>query len=315
MLEKKLALLEEVLGGYSNWKTDYIFWCPAPWCKHHKPKLYININKNNFHCWVCDYSGKSIHKLVRRFGKGNAYNRWCELAGRLDLSDPKNCEIFGDSHEPEQKRVVLPDAFQSLTGRHTISSGAARLYLNGRGITKNDILWWKIGFCSSGKYSGRIIIPSFNLEGHVDYFIARNYESDWEPYKNPPAPKDLIFNELYLDWTKPIVLVEGVFDAIVAGNSIPLNGSALREGSYILQKLVLSGQKVYSAIDPDVEKRLGKETKIIKLLMSYGVEVYKVPIAPYKDVGEMPKEEFQRRMLLAEEQAEDSELMRAIESI
>ena len=47
-------------------------------------------------------------------------------------------------------------------------------------------------------------------------------------YKNPPIPKDIIGFDLYIDWSQPIVLCEGVFDAIaIKNNSIPLFGKTI----------------------------------------------------------------------------------------
>ena len=80
---------------------------------------------------------------------------------------------------------------------------------------RDDIVWWKIGYCPDGKYKERVIIPSFDLKGNLNYFIARSYTSgEWQKYKNPPASRNIIFNELYLDFDEDLILVEGVFDAI-----------------------------------------------------------------------------------------------------
>ena len=56
------------------------------------------------------------------------------------------------------------------------------------------------------------------MEGYVNYYVARPYDSSWPRYKNPPASRNIAFNELYIDWNKDLVIVEGTFDAIVAGN-------------------------------------------------------------------------------------------------
>ena len=62
---------------------------------------------------------------------------------------------------------------------------------------RDDIVWWKIGYCPDGDYKQRIIIPSFDMKGNLNYFIARSYTSgEWQKYKNPPAEKDFIFKAL-----------------------------------------------------------------------------------------------------------------------
>ena len=130
---------------------------------------------------------------------------------------------------------------------------------------------------------------------------------------NGPGNKDIIFNDLYLDWSVPVTLVEGVFDAIVAGdNSIPILGSTLRKDSKLFQKIADKGVSVYLALDPDAEK---KSLHIARSLLEYGIEVYKVDVSPYKDVGEMTKEQFQYRKKKAEIVSNDTFLLQAAQSI
>ena len=83
--------------------------------------------------------------------------------------------------------------------------------------------------------------------------------------------KDIIFNEFDIDFSKPLVLVEGVFDAIVAGdNAIPILGSTLREDSKLFQAIAIHDTPVYVALDPDAEK---KAQWIIRSMLKYDLEV------------------------------------------
>ena len=166
-------------------------------------------------------------------------------------------------------------------------------YLKSRGIRKRDIIRWKIGYCDSGEYENRIIIPSFDADGDVNYFVTRTFIDDWKKYKNPPISKNVVFNELFVDFDQDVVLVEGVFDAIKAGtNAIPILGSTLHRTSNLMRSLVNNQAKVYIALDPDARD---KEMKIIKQLLQYDLEVYKVDIGPYEDVGSMSPAEFNER--------------------
>ena len=71
-------------------------------------------------------------------------------------------------------------------------------YLKYRNVSKNDIVRWRIGFCRTGEYAGRVCIPSFDEEGNLSYFIARTYKNDFPKYKNPPVDRNVVFNELNL---------------------------------------------------------------------------------------------------------------------
>jgi hypothetical protein len=110
---------------------------------------------------------------------------------------------------------------------------------------------------------------------------------------NPDISKDIIFNYPYLDFDEDMVIVEGVFDAMKAGdNSVPLLGSTLNENSKLFSKIVKNDTPVYLALDPDAHK---KTNKLVSLFLKYDVEVRLVSVAPFSDVGEMTNEEFMGR--------------------
>jgi DNA primase len=289
MESKKLHILKDILGSPYKSRNEYLFHCP--YCDHQKKKLSINLEKNVYKCWVCDTRGANVQRLVRRFGSYKQKQTWASFEAQIDYS---LLETLFDVPKEVKQTVELPPEFISLANRDTPASGfMARKYLKERGVNKRDIIWWKMGYCSSGEYENRIIIPSFNDEGNADYFIARSYVGDFPKYKNPPVGRDIIFNDLFVDWTDDVVLVEGAFDAITVGhNAVPLLGSTLREESKLFHKIVQNDTPVYLALDPDAEK---KSLNIINKLLTYDVELYKINIYPHVDVGEMTREQFIER--------------------
>ena len=95
---------------------------------------------------------------------------------------------------------------------------------------------------------------------------------------------------MHLDFTRPLTIVEGVFDAFKAGeNAVPLLGSTLTEKSKLFYQIVNNDTAIYLALDPDARK---KTDKIIKLFMKYDIETYLIDVDPFEDVGQMSKEEF-----------------------
>tara|TARA_R110002020_G_C16267785_1_gene770904 strand:+ start:1066 stop:2007 length:942 start_codon:yes stop_codon:yes gene_type:complete len=288
---KKLKILKTILGGYFASGEEYLFYCPV--CKHHKKKLSINVVKNVYKCWTCSLLGTSIRRLIRKFGDYNHLSQWTELTDEVDLNLFSG-DLFREKEADLPQRIDLPEEFISLANKDLpLTSKNAQLYLKNRGITKKDVTYWKIGYCPSGPYEERIVVPSFDEEGYCNYYVTRTYTKDWRKYMNPPASRDIIFNELYLDFDSDLVLVEGVFDAIVAGpNSVPLLGSTLRETSKLFQEIVKNDTPVYVALDPDASE---KEDRLINKLLNYDIEVHKIAIDNGTDVGEMTKEEFKKR--------------------
>tara|TARA_Y100000592_G_scaffold31358_1_gene49928 strand:+ start:2430 stop:3368 length:939 start_codon:yes stop_codon:yes gene_type:complete len=287
MVEKR-KIISDILGYYNRRGDEHLYHCP--FCDHHKKKLSVNFQKGYFKCWVCDTRGKNLYRIVRKFGTYEQRQKWLELDGRLDLSEfDKMFAALND--EVQEQTIDLPEEFTSLCNKHLPrSSKIAFDYLLSRGVTKSDILRWKGGYCDKGRYSGRIVVPSFNNNGFVNYFIARSYVGHKKRYLNPPCGRDIIFNELYLDWDEPVTLVEGVFDAMIAGdNSIPLLGSTLREDSKLFQAIVLNDVPVYLGLDPDADK---KTRYMIKCMLKYDIEVYRINLDGCEDIGSITRQEF-----------------------
>jgi DNA primase len=308
-MASKNKIISDILGDSYQSGSERLFYCP--YCKHHKRKLSVNVDKNVYKCWVCDTNGRNLRRIVRRFGSHTQLAEWDKLTQQVNINDFYN--IFEEILQEPEQIVELPKALISLANKDLPFSALKALkYLKKRGVTEKDIVKWKIGYCDSGPYAGRIIIPSFNNDGHANYYIARTYDSGWPRYKNPTVSRDIVFNELYVDWDEDIVLVEGAFDAIVAGNAIPLLGSTLREKSALFQKIVQKDAAVFLALDADVAK---KENRIIKLFLKYGIELYKIDTSGYEDVGAMTKEVFLDRKENASFIGQDDYLLTAMLSM
>jgi DNA primase len=291
MIEDKRKIVTQVLGSYYQKGDEHLYHCP--FCNHHKKKMSVNFAKQSFKCWVCDQRGKNIYRLVRKFGNYQQRQKYLELQGRLDLNEFE--DLFKElNNEEEKQQIDLPEEFISLCNKDLpMDTTDAFRYLSSRGIGRREILKWKIGYCKEGRYAGRIIIPSFDVDGDCNYFIARSFVGHQRRYLNPPADRDIVFNELNIDWDEPVVLVEGVFDAIAAGeNAIPILGSTLRERSRLFQAIAIHDTPVYMALDYDAEK---KAEWIIKSMLKYDLEVFKVPIDE-EDVSEMGVQEFKERL-------------------
>jgi len=284
-----LILLESVLGqGHKTSRGNYSFKCP--FCTHHKNKLEINCitnakSENPWHCWVCEAKGKTIRSLFKS-AKVPA-NKVAEL--NMIIAPGKDIDKHTISTALE-----LPKEFISLTSVvenkiATIEAKHAIKFLRKRGITPDDIIKYNIGFCNDGPYKDRVIVPSYDENGIINYFIARAYKDGPTKYKNPPTDaKSAIGWELYINWDAPIILVEGIFDALtIKRNVIPLFGKIIHEK--LMKKLVRSSvNRIYIALDPDAIKNA---FKYCEELMSYGKEVYLVELDG-KDANEIGFERF-----------------------
>ena len=295
MNTKKILILKDTLGSFYKSKNEHLFFCP--FCKHHKKKMSVNVNRNVFKCWVCDTKG-GISYLIKRFGTQENQYQWELLNQEIDMSSAET--MFDQKIEEVKQTVALPNEYVCLAKKGLSHSALEPFaYLVSRGVSRRDILYFKIGYCETGPYRKRIIIPSFNEDGNCDYFIARTYGTDWLKYKNPPVAKNIIFNDLLIDWESPITLVEGMFDALKVRNAIPILGSTLRQDTKLFKKLVAKQPKIYIGLDQDV---LTKSLKVISTMIEYGLEVYRLDTSEIEDIGSVTKQE-------AESLKENSTLM------
>ena len=262
---KIVNLINRVLssnGTKLKKENEFMYW--SPFVSHHKQKLQINIKNQNWHCWVSNTGGRTLFQL---FKKVNASHQHFE-----ELN-----ELVGDSYKykkEDRKKtevVELPKEFKPLwTGNDSIVKRHALSYLYKRNITDEDILKYNIGYCDSGLYSNRIIIPSYDLDGTLNFFVGRDFYSSKMKYRNSPTSKDIIGFDLFINWDEPLILCEGVFDAMAfKRNAIPLFGKTVMK---TLQKKIIESRvkTIYLALDNDA---MIEATKISEHFINNGIKV------------------------------------------
>ena len=226
-IEVLLELIEDVLDKpkkvYGS-KHQYGYDCPN--CMDikgldkgdNKGNLEINLNKFVYHCWGCGISGP-LGKLFDSYGtkkQKKVYN----------LIKPEELK----QQENKKPKLKLPEGYTTFEDSNPrfIPHIEAYKYLQSRGITDEIIKKYKIGYTVTGDFAYRIIVPSFNKEGVLNYFVARAWVKSRLKYKNPTAEKDqIIFNEGLIDWNKDVYLVEGAFDGFFLENSIVMLGKKM----------------------------------------------------------------------------------------
>jgi len=246
--------------------------------KSHKKKLCLRVDNEFYHCWVCGMRGKGL----ARFFKQHA-SRYSAAAQKLFHVSLKEKEVV-------QEKVELPKGFTLLANVSKYTDPdikACRNYVTSRGLSEKHMWYFRMGATSSGNFRRRVIIPSFDDEGYLNYFTARTIDDLSRKYVNPKIKRtEIIFNELNINWQEQLVIVEGPFDLVKSTqNSTCVLGSTLTERHLLFQKIVKNQTPVVLALDPDAKE---KTQKIASLLSSFDVEVKVADIAPYDDIGEMP---------------------------
>ncbi len=245
-----LSALEKTLGKSKKTARDnYAFRCP--FCNHPGHKLEINLQanekgENKWACWVCKTRGKTVFSLVKQ----------------LELDKEKISEILKHTKKGEyreytgnnvDKPIELPKEYIPLVGNNdnSILAKIAKNYLKKRNISDIDILRYDIGYCSGGRYDERIIIPSYDINHKLNYFIARSFTGKQPKYLNPEASRDVVIFENLINWNQPLIVCEGGFDAIaIKRNVTPILGKSITKALY--KRIYQSSlEDIYIALDRD----------------------------------------------------------------
>jgi len=282
-MNKTINLLNRVLssnGTKLRKQDEYMYW--SPFISHHKPKLQVNIITGKWHCWVSNQGG---HNLFQLFKKVNASQEHFSELGELVDDVPK----YKKTKDTSKEVVQLPKEYKPLwNGGDSIVKRHALSYLYKRDITDADILKYDIGYCDSGLYSNRIIIPSYDSDGKLNFFVGRDFYNGKMKYRNSPTSKDIIGFDLFINWDEPIILCEGVFDAMAfKRNAIPLFGKTVM--NTLMKKIIEFRVKtIYLGLDNDAIK---DSIEISETFINNGIEVKLINLKE-KDPSETGFEEL-----------------------
>jgi len=312
---KRLEFIRNIVP-YSSMSKDNInlnIWCP--FCRHNsktKLKLSIQLEKCFYHCWLCDKSSNNIPYLISKLDRNKT-----EASKLLFKSSSKKFSLFGEEEIIEKTEVFIPESFNFIAESFNSIDPDARdvlRYSIKRGFNKKKIYMLRPGFSLSRDFRRYLILPSYDKNGDLNYYTARKIDvnsSDSYKYKNASvSKKEIIFNELNINWQKPLTLVEGPLDLIKTNdNSTCLLGSSLTEDSALFYEIVKNKTDVKLALDRDA---YSKTLEIAELLLSYDISVDIIDTRYFEDVGEMSREEFKEFYNKAEPYQKNDRLLNKI---
>ena len=266
---------------------------------YNKRKLVIRTDNHLVHCWRCDYRSKNLMHLLRVKAKDfglEALKEYEEVFLSRLLRDEKHrvrcvtiyngLGIFDDYLEDVENVKIepakLPDSFIFLANEINSKDRYIQYhlkYLASRGLSSEEDLWyWK--FCvapqEDKEYSWRVIIPSFDAKGELNFISGRSiFKNTYIRYLNCTIPKkNIIFNECFIDWKKPLWLVEGPFDLCkmrtVTSNATCLLGKTMNESYELMRKIIENRTPIILALDPKEDKQ---KIRLASSIQSFGSEV------------------------------------------
>jgi DNA primase len=270
-----LYLLQDILGNYNQQKDEYLFACP--FCSSTKKKLSINIITNKWKCWVCGSKGGHILWLLKKLNVSK------DILQKFK-AEFKDSDIKVYKETTANVNLQLPPEYKPLWKQeNTYGYLHAISYLSKRNITLEDIIRHRIGYCESGAYANRIILPSYDRNNQLNYFTGRLFYDGGMKYKNPPVSKNIVCFENMISWDDHVILCEGMFDAIaLRRNAIPLMGKTL---SSAIEKQLIENNTKHVTIFLDEDARVDA-LKLERRLLQYNINV-EVVLTTGKDASQM----------------------------
>lgn len=283
MFEVIKEIVENILGSPRRETDGWMEYC-CPYCALEKGvesdgkyNLAVNYGEDGktkpfFHCWRCGTAGK-ISKLLKDFGTKDSVSKYYNELKNIKNSLLYNIDFGGEIDNFQiETSIELPKDYRKITTNDKYANEAIE-YLKKRNLDEYFIQYYNIGYVpywsDDKEMRNRIVIPSYDEYGELNYYVARDYTGrrKYRKYNNPDIKKTMfVFNEDKINWYEDVTLVEGAFDHMVVPNSIPLLGKTLKR-DYATFNAIVSKAKanVNVLLDDDA---LNDAKKIYKLLSS-----------------------------------------------
>jgi hypothetical protein len=194
-------------------------WLCCPFCTDDRFRLGVNVSSGDMHCFnepECDTRSR------------NAEYTFKKLSEALELGELEAAAARSKESDRPAVKVRLPDDFELVPWRtktHKVDYWAQKAsdFLQSRHVSKTQIEEKKLGYCTTGPYAYRIVIPVF-YKGKLRGLVTRALKDSQKPkYKNSIGQK-VLYN-VPKKKSEAAVLVEGVFDALAVDRAIAAGGS------------------------------------------------------------------------------------------
>jgi hypothetical protein len=271
----------DIVAAMMDERGDTNAWyrIPCPWCGHENPSkrnMSVSQESGYFYCHRCQEKG---------FYKRSHAKEW---------------------YIPPVERVLpvqavqkpkLPDDFVALS--ETPKSGMDFSFWNyvvGRNVLPETIVDCGVGYCTHGMYRDCIVVPLWDGP-ELSGFVARNIKDRSYRYPKGFRREISMFNKDRLWDDEPIVVVEGVFDALPHyPHTVAVLGKPSREHKNLLASV---RKRVYVMLDGDAR---AESWALATLLKVKGIDAIYVPVPSGKDPGDATPEEFIKSIQQASEE-------------
>lgn len=299
MAEEKFAITRlEDITSLDNLPDEFSVECPfcPSYYQDGKRKLNVNMVKNVYHCWRCNHSG-TANKLLAKYSQLSRTD-----VMEITFNPSFKRDVDNLLKEDNNLKVEIFD-YNNLT--HKILENSlynAKLYLNNRGITDDEINYYDIRVGKNNNaFRKRILVPTYDDFGNVVYFVARDYvnKDTNKKYLNSPGSNKSIhvWNLNNVKENDIIIIAEGCFSGISANRS-KIGTAVCTFGKFMsdYQAKLIANKKpieIILSLDGDVpEDEIAKNIQILRKFYDGKITYLRLP--DKKDPNDLTLDEYEK---------------------
>jgi len=274
----------------------------CPHCKelgktYEDRKLYVSYDTLMFHCFRCDWKGKLSSDDYLQEGTTSKFFKTLETFSGISTA-------VVESTDP---------VFFKIPTQVPLRDDPAVLYLNQRGISYEDVLWYNMRVPTredNMRFFGRIVIPNKIIATQwTDMYSARTYTGLEPKYLNPknsPRARTVFNLHNQKENCEQIIINEGVLTSIAAGyDSVATYGKSVTD-EQIRQIVGKNSKRIYVSLDNDAKPEDGimrdptqyKVDELVgKLLNNSKSEIYLVRMPPGKDAVDVGRDYYRNTLI------------------
>ncbi len=237
----------------AQWKLageERILDCPECVSEGYSDKLWINIKKKTGWCYVCEETWDTLRLIAYYLdvdlNRASGYLKVCKtLFDSVQLQESlvigksiaASVEALGELAPvapvavEQAKSCELPEEFIPCQPDSDLPP-----YFAKRGISREKAIFYKLGWCESGYFRNRMIVPVYTRQKLITFLArAMGPSAKKQLYPKGSATGRGLFNYDRASRHKQIVLTEGALDAIAVGvNAMALMGKSLSKHQALL---------------------------------------------------------------------------------
>jgi len=290
---KQRVSIKEILDHYGllssmrQKKDELMGFCPFH--KESKPSFHASLTKNAFQCFGCKAKGNILDFVCQKEGvelreAGILISQWFDI-GNEPKAAPEGKEErkkgVGEPKLAKEEEIINPPL------KFALKLDPEHPYLKERGLSREAIEYFGLGYCGKGLMKDRIAIPIHNERAELVAYAGRwpgDPPENEGKYKLPPGfQKHLVVFNLHRaikEAQGKLIVAEGFFDCFriwQAGfkNVVGLMGSVLSPEQEDL--IAAHAKQIVLMLDQDEAGKKGAEDILFRLARRVYVKVLELP--------------------------------------